>query len=400
VSETPRCRHFGRCGGCTLLPVPIEAQLCGKAARVRELLDPWLGGVGLEVPAPPALAPRFDRTRLLYPVQPGPDGVLRAGLFASGTHDVVEIEECAIQAEALTLLAQRFVGLLRARGVAPYDESAHRGSLRALFARIAPGTGELVAGLVTAGGTLPLQDVLVPQLVQAGADLPPLRPRGVPVRLVGLVHNENAARGNALLGATTHTLHGRDHVFDLQDGLTFRVGSTSFYQLHQDASALLYRPALQLAGSVAGQRLVDGYGGVGTFALRLAAAGAARVELIEAHAGACADARAAAAANGLADRIEVACVPFAEARAAPDPDLCVVDPPRAGLLPEGVARVRALAPRRLLYVSCAPASLARDLAGLADRYAVRAARLCDLFPHTDHCEVLVLLARRAASGAG
>lgn len=398
MSGEPSCRHFGTCGGCTRLDVPVHAQRADKLARAQRLLDPFLAGVALEAATPGPAVPY--RTRLLYPVQPDTHGDVTAGLYATGSHDVVEIEECAVQAPALTVLAQRFLGVLRAHGVRPYDERRHRGWLRALHARLAPGSGELLAGLVTADGSFPHRDAVVPRLVEAAHGLPGWGDRragdsGTGPRLVGLVQNVHEAPGNYLLGPTTHALVGRDHLLDEQDGLTFRISFTSFYQVHRDASALLYRPALAMLGDVTGSRVIDGYGGVGTFALRLAALGAARVELVEASASACADARVAAARNGLAARVDVLCVPFGEARLAPAPDVVVVDPPRAGLGAEGVARLLELAPARLLYVSCSAASLARDLRALAQRFEPRAARLCDLFPHTDHEELIVLLDRRA-----
>lgn len=388
VTTSPTCRHFGRCGGCSLLTIPIGTQLAHKHARARALLHPFLGEVELVMAPVPEGAPRFDRTKLLYPVQPDGDGVLHAGLFATGTHQVVEIQECAIQALALTELAQRCVAILRARGMQAYDERVHRGWLRALHARIAAGTGELIVGLVTTDATFALESTIVPQLVEACADLP--------VRLVGLVQNVNPKPGNFLLGPTTRVLHGRDHIFDRQDGLTFKISFPSFYQVHGDATAILYRPAMAMLGAVEGLRVVDGYGGVGTFALRVAAAGARRVELVESSASACADATAAATLNGLADRVAVVAAPFSSADLEPTPDVLIVDPPRAGLGAEGVERVRSLAADRLLYVSCSAESLARDLAGLVDGYTVRAARLCDLFPHTAHSEVVLRLERTAS----
>ncbi|MEZ5965948.1 MAG: 23S rRNA (uracil(1939)-C(5))-methyltransferase RlmD [Planctomycetota bacterium] len=400
MTATPHCRHFGTCGGCTRLDVAIAAQLTGKHAAASAVLAPVLDGVPLAQPPTPAATPCHDRTKLLYPIQPGPGGELRAGLYARGTHELVDIEECMLQVPALTELAHRWLGVLRARGVAPYDERRHRGWLRALFARIAAGTGEMVAALVTTDDTLPLHTTLVPQLVDAAAGLPAL-PDGPPVRLVGLVQNVNPAPGNALLGTREFTRHGRGHVFDRQDGLTFRISAGSFYQVHRDASALLYRPAMAMLGDVRGQRVVDAYGGVGTFALRLAAAGAAAVHLVETSPSACADARAAATSNRLADRVVVTCAPFGAAQHGlgpplADPDLLVIDPPRAGLDAPGLAEVRRLDARRILYVACSLTALARDLARLSDRYRPQAAHLCDIFPHTDHVEALVLLHRRVA----
>lgn len=387
--DRPTCRHFGRCGGCTGLDVPIDVQLARKRERAARVLAPFLGDVALALDPPPR-PPRLDRMKLLYPAQPGPGGELVAGLYARGSHELVEIEECQVQARALTLLAQRVAAILRAHGSVPYDESTGAGWLRALHARIAPGTGELLVGLVTAHATPPAPRT-VAAVVEACHGLP--RATRASVHLVGLVQNVNPRPGNALLGDALVTLHGRDHQFDRADGLTFRVGFLSFYQVHRHAAALLFRPALAMLGDVRGLRAIDGYGGVGSFALRLAAAGARRVDLVEASASACADARASAETNALAERVAVHQGPFAAVDLPGGADVVVVDPPRAGLGSEGVARVLRHDAPRVLYVSCSVDSLARDLAGLAERYRVRAARLCDLFPHTEHVETVLLLER-------
>jgi 23S rRNA (uracil1939-C5)-methyltransferase len=385
----PSCRHFGVCGGCTALSTPIEEQLAHKKAQVTAALQPFLAGANIDV-APPPRTPSYDRMKLLYPAQPDAAGALATGLYAAGTHTLVPITECSIQARALTLLAQRVTEILRSHGVSAYDERAQRGCLRALHARIAPGTGELLVGLVTHERELPHAATLVPQLVDACSDLP--RATREPVRLVGLVHNVHERPSNFLLGPTTHTLWGRDFLRDRADGLTFKVSFASFYQVHRHASAVLYRPALAMLGDVRGQRVLDGYGGVGTFALRLLAAGAAHVDLVEANASAGADATDAAAWNNLAERMRVHVLPVADAE-VPRPNAAVLDPPRAGLGEAGVARVLQLAPARMLYVSCALSALARDLAGLVPAYRVTAARVCDLFPHTQHVEVVLLLRR-------
>jgi tRNA/tmRNA/rRNA uracil-C5-methylase (TrmA/RlmC/RlmD family) len=166
-----------------------------------------------------------------------------------------------------------------------------------------------------------------------------------------------------------------------------------FYQLHRHAEAVLFQPALRLLGDVNGLRIVDGYGGVGTFALRLLRAGAAHVTLVESSPSACADARHNLEANGFAGRGEVREDPFGSAPLPPC-DLLVVDPPRAGLQAQGAAALLAAASPRVLLVSCSLESLARDLAALHGDDAVEALQLCDLFPHTEHVEALTLLRRR------
>ena len=394
-SDGPRssglsCRHFGRCGGCIALGLSPAEQLARKSERVRERTARWRGDVELEWEAPGRSA-RHYRTKLLYPAQPAGRRGLALGLYARGTHDLERILECQIQHPALTELAKRGEVVLRELGLRAWDERARRGDVRALHARITPETGELLIGVVTREGPLAESAELAKRLLDAARDLPALR--GPRPRAVGIVRNLNQAEGNALLGASSLLLAGRAHQEDHQDGLHFRIGFGSFYQLHRDASEILYRPALALCGDVTGARVVDGYGGIGTFGLRLAAAGAAEVQIVEASPPACDDAEHNARWNGLA-AVRVERAAFASASFEARPELMIVDPPRAGLMPAGVARVLAAGPERLLHVACSDASLARDLEGLAaGGYRVRAMRLVDLFPHTDHIEVLTLLTR-------
>jgi 23S rRNA (uracil1939-C5)-methyltransferase len=210
-------------------------------------------------------------------------------------------------------------------------------------------------------------------------------------KLVGVVHSISDRDDEFLLGDRHVPLRGRDHVVDRHDDLTFRVSAGSFYQVHGGASTLLYGPVMAMSGPARGKRVVDGYGGVGGFGLRFARAGAAEVTIVEDNAAACRDAEHNAKANGLAN-VSVVAQPFAQARFADRPDLLVVDPPRSGLLDKGVVRVLEARPARVLYVACAADSLAKDLTALtAGGYRVTAARLCDLFPHTEHVELVVCL---------
>lgn len=358
---------------------------------MRAILGPHLGELPIEIAVPDG-EPRHDRLKLLFPAQPDARGDLRLGLYERGSHAIVGIEDCQVQAEALTLLATRVEAILRRRGLPPYDERQHRGVIRALHARIAAGTGELLVGLVSREAAVPDRAGLTADLLAAALDLPVATT--APVHAVGIVLNVHPERGNYLLGPTTHVLAGRDHLVDRADGLEFCVSFASFLQVHRHATTLLYHPALAMLGDVRGQSVVDAFGGVGTFGLRVARAGARRVTIVEASPSACADARANIVRNAL-EGVDVVEAPFAGATALdPSPDALIVDPPRAGLGEAGCQRAVALRAPRLLYVSCNPASLARDLPHLAGSYTVTAVRLVDLFPHTDHCELLVRLERR------
>ncbi len=394
MSPTPtdallHCPHFGRCGGCSLLDVKVADQLEGKYRRARELLLPLLDGVDPVTSLPPR-TPRHDRTSILYPAR-WQHGRLELGIYRPGTHDVEPIGDCRIQHKTLTRLAVQATEVMRNLNLPAYDETTGRGLVRAFRARVMPGSNELLLGVVTTRADFSERVRLGKDLWAITKDL--RDEQGRPVECKGVVVNINAAPGNVLLGAATEPMRGDTWQTDTVAGLRLRVSFTSFYQQNRHADAILFRPAMAMLGDVEGLRVVDGYGGVGAFGLRLLRAGAAKVTIVESSPSACADARENLAANDLAAAGEVREQPFGSAP-LPECDLLVADPPRAGLMEQGANAVLAAAPPRVLLVSCALESLARDLAALTAQYRVTALRLCDLFPHTEHVEAVTLLERR------
>ena len=389
TDEPLHCNHFGRCGGCSLLDVPIAEQLERKRTRARELLAPFLEDVEPEI-APPPRTPRHDRTSILYPVQLR-ERELVLGIYRTSTHEIEEIADCRIQHKALTRLAVRAGEVMRALRLPVYNETTHKGFVRAFRARVMPGTNELLAGVVTTNLEFSERDRLGKELWAAASDL--RDDQGRPLKLEGIVLNHNPTPGNVLLGPVTKALRGSAFQTDAVAGLSLRVSFGSFYQQNRHADAILFRPALAMLGDVQGLRVVDGYGGVGAFGLRLLRAGALHVTIVESNPSSCADARHNLAANGFAAAGEVRQEMFGSSPLPPC-DVMVLDPPRAGLMAQGAAAVLAAAPPRVLLVSCALESLARDLELLHAAYRVAAVRLCDLFPHTEHVEAVTLLERR------
>jgi 23S rRNA (uracil1939-C5)-methyltransferase len=377
IADTPQCRHFGTCGGCSLLDQPIPWQLHDKVSRCEELLRPFLGDLRIAHDQPER-APRHFRTRLLYPVRADRDGLPIVGIYEFRSHNIVRIDECRTQDVWLTALGKAMEGVLRELRLQPYSPSSGRGSVKAIAARLAAGSGEVVASIVTRPGAFRDGKAFAAATMAASKPLPIGRSGR---KLVGVVHSISDRDDEFLLGDRHLPLLGRDHVIDRRDGLVFKVSAGSFYQIHAGAHALLYRPALAMADAVRGVRIVDGYGG------------AAAVTIIEDNDSSCRDAEHNAKANGLT-AVQVVRASFATAALPDEPDLLVVDPPRSGL-GEGVVRALAARPRRILYVACAADSLARDLATLtASGYRLTAMRLCDLFPHTEHVELVGLLERR------
>ncbi|GAB4146785.1 MAG: 23S rRNA (uracil(1939)-C(5))-methyltransferase RlmD [Planctomycetota bacterium] len=370
--------------------MPIERQIESKLSSLKALARPFLVGVEPAAPLPPR-TPRHDRCRILYPVQPHRGRGLSMGIYRRGTHRVEEIADCRLQMKALTEFGSKALEAARSLHIEPYDEANGTGVLRAVAARVAPGTRELLAGFVATTRAFAARDPLASALWDAGSGL--RDDQGRPIAIVGVALSVNARPGNALLGEGAEALLGRPWQIDeiRRPALRLRVSFPSFYQHNLHSDAILYRPALEMIGPPAGLSVVDGYGGVGAFGLRLAALGAKRVAIVEGSPSSAEDARKNVRQNGLS---EVAVIEerFEDAEFEA-PDLLIADPPRAGLREAGARRVLDAAAPRVLLVSCSAQSLARDLAALARGYRPTAMRLCDLFPHTEHMEVLTLLER-------
>ncbi|GAB4142443.1 MAG: 23S rRNA (uracil(1939)-C(5))-methyltransferase RlmD [Planctomycetota bacterium] len=385
--STPECRHFGSCGSCSSLSTPIAEQVEEKAADVESLIGPFLGGRRLEWTIPRA-TPLHFRQKLLYPVVADSRGLPILGMFRRESRELVRIRECRTMDPRLVSIGSAAERILRGLRLDPLDPSTGKGRLIAFQARVFSSTGEAILGVVTAAGLFPEGAELAARLEEAAAS-EGLRP-------VGVVRGITKRKDGFLLGEQFVPLAGRDWAEDRADGLRFRVGLGSFYQAHRDAASVLYRPALRLCGPLSGLCVVDAYGGVGAFGLRCAKQGASRVEIIEDGASSCRDAEHNARANGL-PQVRVERARFAQSAFDPGPDLMVLDPPRSGLGPDGVRRALEARPRRLLLVSCSAESMARDLEGLwSGGYRVVRARLCDMFPHTRHAEVVAVMERRGS----
>ncbi|MCC7065419.1 MAG: class I SAM-dependent RNA methyltransferase [Planctomycetes bacterium] len=382
------CPHFGRCGGCSQLDVPIAEQLARKRRHATELLQAFLDGQEVAI-APGPRTPRHDRTTILYPVQLF-ERQATLGIYRTGTHLIEPIRDCRIQHKALTLLGVRAGDVLRKLNLPVYNEETHKGFIRAFRARVMPGSNELMVGIISTRREFSERETLGKMLWDAASNL--RDEQGKPLQLVGVALNINEVPGNAMLGPTTMALRGRSSQTDTVAGLKLQVSFTSFYQHNRHADAILFRPALAMLGDVTGLRIVDGYGGIGAFGLRLLKAGAGHVTIGESSPVACEDARVNLRENGFSNG-EVREQLFGSAP-LPECDVLVVDPPRAGLQEIGCAAVLAAKPPRVLLVSCSLESLARDLALLHEHYRTVAVRLCDLFPHTEHVEAVTLLERR------
>jgi 23S rRNA (uracil1939-C5)-methyltransferase len=394
--ELPRCRHFGVCGGCESLDLPYAEQLARKQEALRALFAPLDGALASALTVHPSPQVERYRNKAIYPVRPRAGGGAEAGFFRRGTHELVDVRECQVQEGCLTSTLPALREAIGELGLAPYDERSGAGFVRALFGRVATGTGELQLGVVTRAGEFPRGAELAARAERACDGL--ATERGRRIRFAGFVRSIHDAPGNRLLGERCLPLRGRDHLRERLGRLDLEISMGSFYQVNAPATLALYRRVEAALGEGEIGRLVEAYSGIGSLALWLAPR-AREVFAIELSRSAVRDARRNFAAAGLpAERVLEGRV---EERLSDVPgpiDALVVDPPRAGLSPEVLAALLARRSPRLVYVSCNPRTLRRDALALRDGgYELRGLEAVDLFPHTSHVEVLATFGRESGS---
>ena len=384
----PDCAFFGPCGGCVFRHISYEAELTAKQARVSDALR-RIAGLSLE-PLPILGAKQTDgyRNKAQYPVaqvldEQGRPAGIRAGFYAPRSHRVVGDGQCRLQPECFARALGAFGQWAAETRVRAYDETTGKGLLRHIYLRFAEGTGQLMACAVANGDALPAPERLVALL------------RAACPETASVVLNVNRARGNVILGARCVTLWGTDTITDRLCGLLIELSPLSFYQVNRAQAERLYGVAADFAGLTGRELLLDLYCGAGAIGLSMAGR-AGRVVGVEVVPEAVENARRNAHRNGIrnAEFLCDAAGGAAKRLAAQGlrPDVVVVDPPRKGCDEPTIEAIAEMSPARVVYVSCDPATLARDLALLTARgYRARQAQPVDLFPRTAHVETVVRL---------
>uniref|UniRef100_UPI004028E91D 23S rRNA (uracil(1939)-C(5))-methyltransferase RlmD n=1 Tax=Gemmiger formicilis TaxID=745368 RepID=UPI004028E91D len=371
-----------KCGGCPLLALPYREQLAKKQARLQELL----GGFAPVKAVQGMAEPLHYRNKAIasFATQ---QGKLVCGLYAEGTHRVLPGADCLLQEEILNKTLAAVLDAARACRWTAYDEDRGTGLLRHTVLRSSC-SGKVLVTLVTPGPDLPGSKNFCTVL------------RKKAPWVVSIVQNINPTRSSAVLGSREKALYGPGFVLDTLCGTQFAISSRSFYQVNRTQTEVLYKKALELAKLTGRETVIDAYCGIGTIGL-CAAPLAKQVIGVERNPAAVKDAAANARRNKIANARFV-CADATEWMAAAageglHPDVVFLDPPRAGSTPECIAAVNKMKPRRVVYVSCDPETLARDVAAFT-RLGWRAAKFCpvDLFPQTKHVETVVLLSHKKA----
>jgi len=401
--EAP-CPYFGRCGGCRLQHLRYEAQLALKTKQVTDCLQ-RLGGIGAFEMRPILPAPeiygyrnkmeftvaRADAGERVVPkgrrLDPGAGGEGPVvGLHEADRYDVVlDIERCLLQSDRMNALLDEARRFIADRRLTVYDQESGEGLLRFLMLREGKGTGEAMVNMVTSA---PSVSELEPLVGRAQARVP---------ETSSVVLNVNPKKASVAVGVEEHLLGGRDHIRESLGGLTFQVSAGSFFQTNTAQAERLFGLVLDAAALTGEETVLDLYAGTGAISLLLARR-CRRVFGIEVAPAAVADAVRNAEVNRitnctfLAGEVRFALPELISRGVAADVAVC--DPPRAGFHPKALAALATLAPARVVYVSCNPATLARDVGDLArSGYRVEWVQPVDMFPHTPHIEVVAHLTR-------
>jgi 23S rRNA (uracil1939-C5)-methyltransferase len=379
-----RCIVADKCGGCQWQHVDYTYQLEAKHNQVIQALR-RIGGFS-EPPVNPILAAAADlgyRNKATYPLARSQTGQIQAGYYQKGSHQIVNLNQCPVQDERLNPLLSEVKQDLYDRGWGIYDEKLHRGKVRHLALRIGRRTGEMLLTLVVKDTNLPGLEEQAEAWLARYPDL------------VGVSLNVNPDRTNAIFGRETVCVAGQPYLHETFAGLTFQLRPDTFFQIHTEQAETLLQvitEELHLQGT---EVLLDAYCGIGTFTLPLAQHVRQAIGL-ELQPEAVEQARLSASLNQLenvtfTEGAVEALLPQLEVK----PDIVLLDPPRRGCDASVIEALVQLAPDRIVYVSCNPATLARDLKLLCQNEHYRLTRVqpADFFPQTPHVECAAFLVR-------
>lgn len=385
--KTYTCPIARDCGGCEWLAVPYPIQLRRKQEQVEGLLGEMARQDGAEIePIRGMDEPVRYRHKAATPFAHARGGRVRCGFYAAGTHRIVPCDECLVEDPRARAILNAVARVAERLHIPPYDEDRSTGVLRHAVVRCGWKTDDVLLVLVARVAELRDERRVIDELRSACPEL------------TSIVLNVNDRRTNAILGRRSRTLHGPGIMHDELLGCRFEIGPTSFYQTNPAQTEVLYELALD--GLDDATTALDAYCGTGTIGICAAARrDGLHVTGVEQVAAAIASAERNARANNVADRCRFVAADATSwmAREGRDQhfDVVIMDPPRAGSTPEFLAGVAALAPARVVYVSCNVVTQARDLTTLRD-HGYRLARVVpvDMFPHTRHVECVATLERR------
>src|SRR3990167_8331372 len=384
----PECPVYSECGGCQLQHIKYDEQMEFKKKVVKDSLE-RIGKIKMEIRAEiiPARQPFFYRNKGIFSLKRTRKG-LKVGFFAKGTHDVVEIKNCPVLLEPINKIKEAIRRSIENKNVSVYNELYHKGFLRSLIIRQSAKTKEILIGLVTTEGNFDssfIQDIAEINVTLKGN-----------YKLVGIVQNINTLKTNVILGTENRLLWGRDYLNESLGGINYQLSLTSFFQINPYQTETLLKTVEEMIAGVKGT-ILDTYSGIGSIALYLAKNSTSSIIGIEENEVAVEDANKSMERNGikncsfLTGTTERYLKNFKETSEIGE---FILAPPRKGCSEEVLNSILKIKPEKIVYVSCNPSTLSRDLNKLSQIYEIKNIKIIDMFPQTVHMETVVLLERK------
>ena len=380
------CITYKRCGGCNLRHIKYEETLKMKQNAVQSLVNKTLKTkiqvketIGME-------NPYHYRNKAQYPVGVDKQGNPIMGVFANRTHEIIPIDNCLIQNEKSQQIAKFILDFIRENNISIYDEKTGKGLIRHIVTKIGIKTNEIMCVIVLNGRTIPKEKELVTEILEKFPEVKTI------------VKNINTKNTNVIMGKENINLYGNGYIYDILGDFKFKISPLSFYQVNPVQAEKLYELGVQAARISEKDIVFDLYCGIGTISLFMAKY-AKKVYGIEIVEEAVNDAKENAKMNGISNVEFIA----GDVENILDelindkkmiPDIVMVDPPRKGLDNKSIENIMSIKPKKLVYISCNPATLVRDLSKLEELYEVDEVIPVDMFPFTSHVECVVLMGRK------
>ena len=377
------CTTYKRCGGCDLRHIKYEETLKMKQNAVQSLVNKTLK-TKIEVQNTLGMEKPYNyRNKAQYPVGIDKEGQPVIGVFANRTHEIIPIKECLIQNKKSQELAKFILNFIIENKISIYDEKTLKGLIRHIVTKIGIRTNEIMCIIVINGKTIPKEKELVSKITEKFPEVKTI------------VKNINMKNTNVIMGKENINLYGDGYIKDKLGEYTFKISPHSFYQVNPIQAEKLYNLAVESAKISKNDTVFDLYCGIGTISLFIAkyAKKVIGIEIVE-------EAVADAKENAKINRVENAEFIAGDVEVILDklinadgiiPDIIMVDPPRKGLDNKSIENILKIAPKKVIYISCNPATLVRDLSKLEEKYEIDMIKPVDLFPFSKHCEVLTTL---------
>lgn len=379
----PKCKICKECGGCVLQHMSYQAQLNFKKNHVKDCLGK-IGHINVEVNDTLGMKNPYEyRNKTQVPFAEK-KGKIKYGFYKEDTHDIIQFSNCLIQTDLADEILKSVKELMEKFKIAPYNEDKRKGVIRHVLVRVGVHTNQAMIVLVTNEVDFHNRKLMVKELLKRFPNVKTI------------VQNINTRDTNVILGEKEYVLFGKGYIEDTILGVKFKISSKSFYQVNPTQTEVLYSKAIELAKLSKNDVVLDAYCGIGTIGL-IAAKHVKHVIGVEIVKQAIIDAKNNAKLNNI-DNASFVCEDASKfivdlAKVNEKMDVVFLDPPRKGLDTPLINSLLKLEPRKIVYVSCNPSTLARDLAIFKDKYEIKEVQPVDMFPHTYHVETVVCLER-------